>query len=111
MIFTAPGRFESAPVVGNIVVAAAAGAAAPVVENMEAAAVAGGAEGGDSDLESVPVVENVEVAAAARGGRGGGSRGSIVLVPRSERRSDHRGMASVTTIIGGRKRNAMGGPI
>ena len=61
----------SAPVVENVVVAAAAGAAAPVVENMEAAAVAGGAEGGDSDLESVPVVENVEVAAAARGGRGG----------------------------------------
>jgi len=85
----------AAPVVGNIVVAAAAGAAAPVVENVEA----------------VPVVENVEVAAAARGGRGGGSRGGIMLVPRSERRSDHRGMASVTTIIGGRKRKMTGGPI
>ena len=31
----------SAPVVENVVVAAAAGAAAPVVENVEAAAVAG----------------------------------------------------------------------
>jgi hypothetical protein len=29
-----------------------------------------------------------------------------MLVPGSERRSDHRGVASVTTIIGSRKRNA-----
>ena len=63
MILTAPGRFESAlvtpvaesvevaaPVVENVVVAAAAGAAAPAVENVEAAAVAGGSEEGDSDL-------------------------------------------------------------
>jgi hypothetical protein len=34
----------------------------------------------------------------------------IILVPRAECRRDHRGMVSVTTIIGDRKRKATGGP-
>jgi hypothetical protein len=78
-------------------------------------------------LVSTPVLENVEVAAAAGGGGGDDdndddedgddqgkqkpSGGGIMLVPRAERRSDHRGMASVTTIIGDRKRKAMGEPV
>jgi len=87
-------------------------------------------------LVSTPVLENVEVAAAA-GGVGGDddydcdkddddddddedgddkgkqkpSGGGVKLVPRAERRRDHRGMARVTTIIGGdRKRKATGEP-
>ena len=39
------------------------------------------------------------------------SGGGIILVPRAERRSGHRGMGSVTTTIGDRKRKATGGPI
>ena len=34
----------------------------------------------------------------------------IILVPRAERQRDHRGMMSVTTTIGNRKRKATGGP-
>ncbi len=38
--------------------------------------------------------------------------GGVKLVPRAERRRDHRGMARVTTIIGGdRKRKATGDPV
>ncbi len=37
--------------------------------------------------------------------------GGIILVPRAERQSDHRGMGSITTTIGDRKRKATGGPI
>jgi hypothetical protein len=84
-------------------------------------------------LVSTPVLENVEVAAAAGGGGGDNdddddddddddedgddegiqkpSGGGIMLVPRAERRSDHRGMASVTKIIGDRKRKATGEPV
>jgi hypothetical protein len=84
LVFTASGKFESAPVVEDMEVAAAA--------------VSGGGDSNDglsghADHKQKP------------------SGGGIILMPRSERRSDHRGMASVTTIIGGRKRNAMGGPI
>jgi hypothetical protein len=86
-------------------------------------------------LKSIPMVDNGEVAAVAGVGAGviGGdddgndddndnddddedddnedekkpSGGGIRLVPRAERRRDHRGMASVTTIISGsRKRKA-----
>ena len=40
------------------------------------------------------------------------SGGGIILVPRAEPRRDHRGMARVTTIIGGdRKRKATGEPV
>ncbi len=76
-------------------------------------------------FESAPVVENMEVAAAAVS-RGGDSNdglsshadhkqkpsgGGIILVPRSERQSNHRGMGSVTRMIGDRKRKVTGGPI
>ena len=37
--------------------------------------------------------------------------GGIMLVPRAERRSDHRGMARVTMIIGDCKRKATGEPV
>ena len=37
--------------------------------------------------------------------------GGIMLVPRAERRSDHWGMARVTTIIGDRKRKGTGEPV
>ncbi len=38
--------------------------------------------------------------------------GGVKLVPRAERRRDHRGMGRVTTIIGGdRKRKATGDPV
>ena len=72
-------------------------------------------------FKSALVAENAEVAAAARGGGGDDDDdnddndddddddppgGGVVLVPGSECRSDHRGVASVTTIIGSRKRNA-----
>ena len=82
-------------------------------------------------LKSIPVFDNGEVAAIA-GGVGGDddndddddddddgdedgddeeekkpSGGGVKLVPRGELRRDHRGMASVTTIISGsRKRKA-----
>ncbi len=87
-------------------------------------------------LVSTPVLENVEVAAAARGvggdddnnddndndddddedgndkGKQKPSGGGVILVPRGELRHVHRGMASVTTIIGGdRKRKATGEPV
>ncbi len=40
------------------------------------------------------------------------SDGGVKLVPRGELRRDHRGMASVTAIIGGdRKRKATGDPV
>ncbi len=84
-------------------------------------------------LVSTPVLENVEVATAA-GGVGGDnddnddddnnngdgddegkrkpSGGGVILVPRGELRRNHRGMASVTTIIGGdHKRKATGEPV
>ena len=39
------------------------------------------------------------------------SGGGIILVPRAERRRDHQGMASVTTMIGDHKRRATDGPV
>ena len=154
LVFTAPGRFESAPV-GYF--------------NMEVAAAAGRGRGDNDDddddggyakrreyrkqkgkrikLGPIKLVRGggwcdncnaatdgpvVEVAAAAGRGKGDDndddddnsddddddndagnqkpSGGGIILVPRAERRRDHRGMASVTTTIGERKRKATGGP-
>ena len=76
-------------------------------------------------FKSALVAENAEVAAAARGGGGGGGGdddddnddddddddddppgGGIILVPGSERQSDHRGVTSITIIIRSRKRKA-----
>ena len=84
-------------------------------------------------LVSTLVLENVEVAVAAGGVGGDGdndnddddddkedgndegkqklSGGCIMLVPRAEHRSDNRGMAIVTSIIGDRKRKATGEPV
>ena len=89
MIFTALGRFESAP----------------VVENVEVAAAAGG--GGDDDYDD----DDNDGDDDDDDGKQKPSGGGIILVPRAERQSDHRGMGSVTTTIGDRKRKATGGPV
>jgi hypothetical protein len=83
-MFTAPGKFESAP----------------AVENMEVAAAAGSGGGDSNDGLSSHADRKQKP-----------SGGGIILVPRSERRSDHRGMGSVTTTIRDRKRKSAGGPI
>ena len=109
MIFTAPGCFVSAPVVENVVGAAAAGAAAPAVENVEAAAVAGGSEEGDSDLGDGG--HSCGDASSRTNRKRKPSGGGIILGRKLESRSDHRGMRSVTTTIGDRKRKSAHGPI
>jgi hypothetical protein len=89
MIFTAPGRFESA-------------LATPVVaESVEVAVAAGGAGGRDSDDDWSSHADRKQKP----------SGGGIILGRTLESRSDHRGMGSVTTTIGDRKRKSAGGPI
>ena len=97
LIFTAPGRFESAPV-GYF--------------NVEVAAAAGRGRGDDDDDEDDNNDDNDDDGGDDNDdGNQKPSGGGIILVPRAERRRDHRGMASVTTMIGNRKRNATdGGP-
>ena len=95
--FTAPGRFESAPVgYFNVEVAEAAGRGR------------GDNDGDDSndDDDDDDGNDNDDNDAGNQKPSGGG----IILVPRAERRRNHRGMASVTTTIGDRKRKATGGP-
>ena len=93
LVFTAPGRFESAPV-GYF--------------NMEVAAAAGRGRGDDDDDDDDDDSDDDDDDNEA--GNQKPSGGGIILVPRAERRRDHRGMASVTTTIGERKRKATGGP-
>ena len=89
LVFTAPGEFESAPV-GYF--------------NVEVAAAAGRGRGDNDDDEDDNDDDNNDGNQQALGG-------GIILVPIAERRRDHRGMASVTTMIGNRKRKATdGGP-
>jgi hypothetical protein len=92
LVFTAPGRFESAPV-GYF--------------NMEVAAAAGRGRGDDDDNDNDDSDDDDD---DNKAGNQKPSGGGIILVPRAERRRDHRGMASVTTTIGDRKRKATGGP-
>jgi hypothetical protein len=64
LVFTAPGKYESAPVVKNMEVAVAAGG--------------GGGDGDDdsSSRDSASMAEDIEVAAAA-GGEGGHSQDDV----------------------------------
>ena len=83
----------------------------PVVENGEVAAAAGGRGGDDDDDDDDDNNDDNEEDGDDKG-KQKPSGGDIILVPRAERRRDHRGMASITTIIGGdRKRKATGEPI
>ncbi len=80
----------------------------PVLENVEVAAAAGGL-GGDNDDDDDDDNNNED---GDKEGKQKPSGGGVILVLRDELRCDHRGMASVTTIIGGdRKRKATGEPV
>ena len=87
LVFTAPGGFESAPV-GYFYV--------------EVAAAAGRGRGDDDDDEDDNDDDNND-------GNQHPSGGGIILVPRAKRRCNHRWIASVTTMIGNRKRKATDG--
>jgi hypothetical protein len=77
----------------------------PVFDNGEVAAIAGGV-GGDDDNNDDDDDDNEDGNDEEEKKPLGGG---VKLVPRGELRRDHRGMASVTTIIGGdRKRQATG---
>ena len=94
LILTASGRLVSTP----------------VLENVEVAAAAGGG-GGDDDNDDNDNDDDEDDKDGDDEGKQKPTGGGIMLVPRAERRSDHRGMASVTTIIGDRKRKATGEPV
>ena len=96
LIFTAPGRFKSAPV-GYF--------------NVEVAAAAGRGRGDNDDYDNDnDDDDNGNDDDDNDDGNQKPSGGGIILVPRAERRRDHRGMASVTTRIKNRKRKATDGP-
>jgi len=100
LVFTAPGRFESAPVgYFNVEVAAAAGRGRGDGDNDDD----DDDDDDDNDDDDDDDDDNDD-------GNQKPSGGGIILVPRAECRCDHRGMASVTTTIGNRKRKATGGP-
>ena len=83
-------------------------ASTPVLDNGEVAAAAGGV-GGDNDDDDDDDDDDED---GNDEGEKKPSGGGVKLVPRAERRRDHRGMARVTTIIGGdRKRKATGEPV
>ena len=96
MVFTASGRFESAPVVEDMEVTTAAG---------------GGDDDDDDDNDDDDDDDDNDDDDYNDDGKQKPSGGGIILVPRAEHRSDHRGMASVTTTIGDRKRKATGGSV
>ncbi len=76
----------------------------PVFDNGEVAAVAGGVGGDDND-DNDDDDDNKEDGDNKEEKKPSG--GGVKLVPRDELRRDHRGMASLTMIIGGdRKRKA-----
>ncbi len=79
-----------------------------VLENGEVAMAAGGGDGDDDDNDDNNDDDDED---GNDEGKQKPSGGGIILVLRAERRSDHRGMASVTTIIGDRKRKATGEPV
>ena len=95
LIFTAPGRFKSAVGYFNVEVAAAAGRGRG--DNDDYDNDNDNDDNGDDDDDNDDGTQKP-------------SRGGIILVPRAERRRDHRGMASVTTMIENRKRKATDGP-
>ena len=93
LVFTAPRRFESVPA-GYF--------------NVEVAAAAGGGGGDDNDDDDDDDDNNADD--DSNNGKQKPSGVGIILVPRAECRRDHRGMASITTTIGDRKRKATDGP-
>ena len=97
LVFTAPGRFESAPV-GYF--------------NVEVAAAAGRGRGDDDDNNDDDDDDDDDDNDDDNDdGNQQPSGGGIVLVPRAEHRLNHQGMASVSTTIGNCKRKATdGGP-
>ncbi len=81
-----------------------------VFDDGEVAAAAGGVGGDDNDDDDDDDDDDNEDGDGEREKKPLG--GGVKLVPRGELRCDHRGMASVTTIIGGdRKRKATGDPV
>ena len=66
----------------------------PVFDNGEVAAIAGGVGGDDDDDDDDDDDEDGDDEGEKKPSGGG-----VKLVPRGELRRDHRGMASVTTII------------
>ena len=95
LIFTALGKFESA-LAGYF--------------NVEVAAAAGRGRGDNDDDDNDDGYDDDNDDDDNDDGNQKTPGGGIILVPRAERRRDHRGMASVTTTIGNRKRKATGGP-
>jgi len=93
--WAAIGRFESAP------------AGYFSVEVAAAAAGGGGWDDDDDDNDDDDDDDDDD----NNNGKQKTSGGGIILVPRAECRRDHRGMASVTTTIGDRKRKATDGPV
>jgi len=91
LVFTAPRRFESAPA-GYF--------------NGEVALATAGGRGGDNDNDDDDDDDDDD----NNNGKQKPSGEGIILVPRAERRRDHRGMVSVTTTIGDHKRKATDGP-
>ena len=97
LVFTAPGRFESAPVgYFNVEVAAAAGRGRGDDDNDDD----DDDDDDDNDDDDDDDDDNDD-------GNQKPSGGGIILVPRAERQRDHRGMASVTTMIGNIRSNTM----
>jgi hypothetical protein len=83
-------------------------ASTPVLDNGEVAAAAGGVGGDDDDDDNDDDDDKDGDDEGEKKPLGGG----VKLVPRGELRCDHRGMASVTTIISGdRKRKVTGEPV
>ncbi len=96
LLFTAPGVIESAP--------------AGYFEVEVAAAAAGGGGGDDVDDGDDNDDDDDDDDDDNNDGKQKPSGGGIILVPRAECQCDNRGMASVTTLIGDRKRKATDGP-
>ena len=103
LVFTAPGRFESAPA-GYF--------------NVEVAAAVGGGGGDDNDDDDNDDDNNDDDNDDNNdddddndNGKQKSLGGGIILVPRAECRCDHQGMASVMTMIVDRKRKATDGPV
>jgi hypothetical protein len=79
---------------------------------VEVAAAARGVGGDDNDNDDNNDDDDNDDEDGDNKGKQKPSGGGVILVPRAERQRDHRGMARVTTIIGGdRKRKATGEPV
>ena len=98
-MYTALGVFESAPAGyfnGEVVAAAAGGG--------------GGDDDDDDNDDDDDVDDDDDDGDDNNNGKQKPSGGDIILVPRAECQRDHRGMASVTTMIGDRKERRRMGP-